>query len=204
MDNSALKNLSGPGKSLKAEPPDNAELAGLMRTGSMRLRDAQSPTLALESQFDLAYNAAHALCLAALRHKGYRPSNRFIVFQVLPHTLGLGPEVWRVLDKCHNTRNLGEYEGMLDVNARLVSDLISATQRVLDALNAQPLSDVNYHGPVSVRDDLPGGLMAKGEQHSNKMTKKPKKDNSPPKTSTSDRPNPPTTYVAPRGKIKNK
>ena len=46
--------------------------------------------------------------------------------------------------------------------------------------------------------------MAKGEQHSNKMTKKPKKDTSPPKTSTSDRPNPPTTYVAPRGKIKNK
>jgi len=76
--------------------------------------------------------------LAALRRKGYRPSNRYIVFQVLPHTLGLGPEVWRVLDKCHNTRNLGEYEGLLDVNARLVADLITATQRVLDALNAQP------------------------------------------------------------------
>ncbi len=45
--------------------------------------------------------------------------------------------------------------------------------------------------------------MAKGEQHSNKMTKKPKKNTSPPKTSTSDRSNPPTTYVAPRGKIKN-
>lgn len=23
-----------------------------------------------------------------------------VVFQVLPHTLGLGPEVWRVLSKC--------------------------------------------------------------------------------------------------------
>jgi hypothetical protein len=46
--------------------------------------------------------------------------------------------------------------------------------------------------------------MAKGEQHSKKMTKKPKKDTSPPKTSVSDRPNPPTTYVAPRGKIKPK
>src|SRR5262245_33974305 len=29
------------------------------------------------------------------RHSGYRPANRYIVFQVLPHTLGLGPEVWR-------------------------------------------------------------------------------------------------------------
>ena len=88
----------------------------------------------MESRFDLAYNAAHALCLAALRSKGYRASNRYIVFQVLPHTLGLGPEVWRVLDKCHNTRNLGEYEGLLDVDARLVADLITATQAVADAV----------------------------------------------------------------------
>jgi hypothetical protein len=56
------------------------------------------------------------------------------VFQVLPHTLSLGPEVWRVLDKCHNTRNLGEYEGLLDVDERLVADLIKAAQAVADAL----------------------------------------------------------------------
>jgi hypothetical protein len=43
----------------------------------------------MESRFDLAYNAAHALCLAALRWHGYRPTNRYIVFQGLPHTLGL-------------------------------------------------------------------------------------------------------------------
>ncbi len=46
--------------------------------------------------------------------------------------------------------------------------------------------------------------MAKGEQRSNKMAKKPKKDTSPPKTSTSDRPMPPVTAVIPRGKEKNK
>ena len=66
---------------------------------------------------------------------GYRAANRYIVFQVLPHTLALGPEVWRVLDKCHNTRNLGEYEGLLDVDDRLVKDLIAAAQSVVDALN---------------------------------------------------------------------
>ena len=129
-----LDNLSGSGKQLKAEAPDAAEIAGLLRTGMARLQDARNTSLALESRFDLAYNAAHALCLAALRRKGYRASNRYIVFQVLPHTLGLGPEVWRVLDKCHNTRNLGEYEGLLDVDARLVSDLITATQAVADTV----------------------------------------------------------------------
>ena len=131
----SLENLCGPGKSLKAEAPDANEIAGLLRTGVARLHDARNSALALESRFDLAYNAAHALCLAALRRMGYRAGNRFIVFQVLPHTLALGPEVWRILDKCHNTRNLGEYEGLLDVDERLVKDLIAATQSVVDALN---------------------------------------------------------------------
>ena len=126
----ALENLCGPGKPLKAEAPDDKEIAGLLRTGIARMHDAHNTALALESRFDLAYNAAHALCLAALRRTGYRPSNRYIVFQVVPHTLGLGPEVWRVLDKCHNTRNLGEYEGMLDVDERLVKDLVAATTAV--------------------------------------------------------------------------
>ncbi len=46
--------------------------------------------------------------------------------------------------------------------------------------------------------------MAKGDQRSNKMATKPKKDTSPPKTSTSDRPMAPVTAVIPRGKDKNK
>ena len=132
-----LENLSGPGKPLKAEAPDPNEFAGLLRSGLARLKDARNTQLALESRFDLAYNAAHSLSLAALRRLGLRSGNRYIVFQVLPHTLGLGPEVWRVLDKCHNTRNLGEYEGLLEVDERLVTDLIAATQAVADALQAR-------------------------------------------------------------------
>ena len=131
-----LENLSRPGGSLKPEPPDAAEIVGLLRTGRARFVDAGNTTLALDSRFELAYNAAHALCLAALRAKGYRAANRYIVFQALPHTLGLGPEVWRVLDLCHNKRNLGEYEGLLEVDERLVKDLITATQKVADALSA--------------------------------------------------------------------
>jgi hypothetical protein len=129
-----LDNLCGPGKPLRKEAPDTAEIEGLMHSGMVRLTDASNPSLSVESRFDLAYNAAHALCLAALRRKGYRSSNRYIVFQALPHTLGLGPEVWRVLDKCHNTRNLGEYEGMLDVDEKLVEGLVQAAAAVANAL----------------------------------------------------------------------
>jgi hypothetical protein len=131
---SPLENLAGPGKPLRQEPPDAADIDGLIRGGKARLADAANPQLSLESRFDLAYNAAHALCLAALRRKGFRPSNRYIVFQVVPHTLGLGPEVWRILDKCHTTRNLSEYEGLLDLDERLVEDLVKATTAVANAL----------------------------------------------------------------------
>ena len=90
---SPLEKLAGAGKSLAAEPPDAREFAGLKRAGLTRLNDAENPTNSLEGRFDLAYNAAHSLCLAALRYCGFRPGNRYIVFQALPHTLGVGPEV---------------------------------------------------------------------------------------------------------------
>ena len=86
----------------------------------------------------MAYNAAHGLCLAALRWHGYRSTNRYIVFQLLPQTLGLGPEVWRVLSKCHDIRNLGEYEGDLNVDERIFTDLIVAARAVAAKLEALP------------------------------------------------------------------
>jgi hypothetical protein len=106
----------------------------LVKSAIARLNDAANESLALESRFDLAYNAAHALSLAALRWHGYRAQHRCIVFQVLPTTLGLGPEVWRILAKAHDKRNLGEYEGDLDIDLRLVSDLVTATQAVAEAV----------------------------------------------------------------------
>lgn len=135
---SPLERLAGPGKALSAEPPDAKEFAGLKRSGLTRLNDASNTAISLEGRFDLAYNAAHALCLAALRHHGFRAGNRYVVFQVLPHTLGLGPEVWRVLAKCHDIRNLGEYEGVLDIDERIVTDLIAACRSVAAKLETLP------------------------------------------------------------------
>lgn len=133
---SPLEKLAGPNKPLVQEPADDAEVSGLVRSGKARLADAVNLALSLESRFDLAYNAAHALCLAALRRRGYRARHRYIVFQVLPHTLGLGPEVWRVLDHAHGKRNLSEYEGHVDVDERLVRDTVIACQRVAAMLDA--------------------------------------------------------------------
>jgi len=135
MTSPELENLARIGK-LKREPPSARELEGLLRSGEARLADAANPTLAPESRFDLAYNAAHALALAALRRLGYRSENRYLVFQTLPHTLGLPAATWRVLAKCHERRNRSEYEGLFDMDDRLLSDLIDAVRVLLAALRA--------------------------------------------------------------------
>ena len=120
---------------LKSEPAEPEEIAGLLQSGRVRLADARNTHISLESRFDLAYNAAHALSLAALRLRGYRPNKaRFVVFQALQHTLGLGPEIWRVLDKGHALRNTAEYEGYFEIDEQLLTDLKKSAEAVEDAL----------------------------------------------------------------------
>ena len=133
MTSAELESLVRIGR-LKREPAGEAEIDGLIRSGEARLADAAKGSLSLESRFDLAYNAAHALALAALRRLGYRSDNRFLVFQTLPHTLGVPSAIWRVLAKGHETRNLAEYEGALEIDERLVTDLIEAAKAVRTAL----------------------------------------------------------------------
>ena len=60
------------------------------------------------------------------------------MFQLLPDTLGLGPEGWRVLSKCHDMRNRTEYEGALDVDERLVTDVIGACRKVANKIKELP------------------------------------------------------------------
>ena len=131
MPSSPLDNLVRIGQ-LKAEPPAQAEFDGLLRSGQVRLADAQNRTLSLESRFDLAYNAAHALSLATLRWHGYRSENRYLVFQTLTHTLAMESAQWRVLDQAHRKRNLAEYEGDLDVDEALVEAMIRVARTVAE------------------------------------------------------------------------
>jgi hypothetical protein len=126
-------------KQLKAEPPSRKEFEALVRLGRTRLDGARRSDLALENRFDLGYGAAHALSLAALRWHGYRSENRYIVFQCLPHTVGLGPEHWRVLALCHERRNAAEYGGELNVDDKLVADLLKATGAVLSKVSTLKL-----------------------------------------------------------------
>jgi len=134
MSRDELENLVAVG-SLKRGGSSPREIAGLIASGRARLHDASHLTLSPDSRFDLAYNAAHALALAALRHAGYRSDNRYVVFQALPHTLALGPRVWRVLSRAHDIRNMLEYEGTVEVDERFLDDLLAAAALVEQAVS---------------------------------------------------------------------
>ena len=115
-------------RQLKREQATREEFTGLLNSARKRLADARNTSLAPESRFDLAYGAAHGFALAALRQKGYRSENRFTVFQALVHTTnGLDRAAVQIFARCHNERNLAEYEGRTEIDERLLEDLIRCT-----------------------------------------------------------------------------
>ena len=121
---------------LKHEPPDQAEFDGMVASAKARLKDARLEGLSKDSQFSLAYGAAHALALAAMRWPGYRSDNRYLVFQCLEKTARLETVKWRILDQCHNRRNLAEYEGHLEIDPQLLKELIEITEELLVKVEA--------------------------------------------------------------------
>ena len=137
-----LENLAR-AKQLNAESPSAEQIGRLLASAETQLRDSRNTSLGAPSRFMLAYNAAHALALAALRAAGYRPSSaghRKIIFQVLDATADAPPELWRALDRYHDRRNASEYEGAPPATIMEADDMVKLTtelQRLVLA-RAQP------------------------------------------------------------------
>lgn len=129
MSNEALDNLVRIGQ-LKVEAASRAEFDGMVSSARIRLKDAQNESLEPDSQFDLAYGAAHRLALATLRQQGYRSENRITVFQTLVHTVGTDRADIQIFLKAHNERNLAEYEGGAEIDQKLLTELIRCTKRL--------------------------------------------------------------------------
>lgn len=138
MSRKELDNLAKVG-GLKVEAYDEAEYRGLVVSGRRRLVDARNEQLAPESRFDLAYNAAHSLALAALRYNGFRSDKRYIVFQALEHTAAMASSKWRVLSKCHDARNLAEYEGHTEIDTKLLAELLKVASELEALVAALPV-----------------------------------------------------------------
>jgi hypothetical protein len=98
------------------------------------LTDAQNESLDPDSQFDLAYGAAHRAGARCTTSQGYRSENRITVFQTLVHTLGSDNADVQIFLKAHNERNLAEYEGRMEIDERLLADLIRCTKKLEKAV----------------------------------------------------------------------
>jgi hypothetical protein len=133
MSNKELDNLVKIGQ-LKKEPSSQSEIATQIQSGRDRLQDAGAAGISLSGKFLLGYSAAYAFSLAALRKQGYRPANRYIVFQCLPHTMSVGTDIWRVLADAHDVRNGFEYEGSEEVTEDLSEQVIRCA-KVLEKLS---------------------------------------------------------------------
>ena len=127
---------------LSHEAPIRAEFQGLVDDAAATLKDAQNATLSPESRFRLAYGAVHSIALAALRWHGYRPrNNRQVVFQALAHTLQAPAPVWRMLARSHEQRNRRDYEGLGEIDERLLADVIAAGIDLLARIRQLPLPE---------------------------------------------------------------
>jgi hypothetical protein len=117
---------------LKAESATRSEYTGMLVSARKRLVDAHNEDLDPDSRFDLAYGAAHRLALAALRREGYRSEDRITVFQTLVHTIGTERSHIQTFLKAHNERNLAEYQGRMEIDPKLLVELLRST-RALEA-----------------------------------------------------------------------
>ncbi len=111
-----LENLIG--KGLQQEPASPEELRRFLNKIAIKLADAQSETLSLDSRFDLAYEALLQIGLAALRANGFRPDSRgghhLLALQTLNTTIGYPREKLRLLDEFRRQRATGLYDGSFD------------------------------------------------------------------------------------------
>jgi hypothetical protein len=138
MGKQELDNLVKIGN-LKVEDASRGELDGMIKSARRGLVDAQNQSIATDSQFDLAYEAAHKF--AALRRQGYRSENRITVFQTLTHTMVIDNADLQVFLRAHNERNLAAYEGRIDIDKKLLAGLIGATKRLASAVGKLAPSD---------------------------------------------------------------
>lgn len=138
---------------LKVEAPSKTELRSFLARADNALADAALAKLSNSGRFDAAYNAAHALALAALRANGYRPGDgpghRAIVFQSLVHTLGAPATLASTLNRYHTRRNRSEYVAFEEATVEEARDLTAQAGQLRDLL----LRWLRQHHPEWLKND---------------------------------------------------
>ena len=131
-----LNNLVNLGK-LQPQPPRKSEIDGILQRAAEFLEGAQNASGPLSVRFSLAYSAAHAIALGALRMAGYRPAYRGVAFQCIVHVIPCSDDEAETLITAHEIRNNVEYDGLPDPHPGFVEDLLKVTRMIQDQADLQ-------------------------------------------------------------------
>jgi hypothetical protein len=134
-----LENLLRIGK-LKAYAADEREIARVLDSAQLALKDAAVADLSGDSRLNLAYRAMMQAALAAVLANGYRPStsepgHHQLLLQALPKTIGLASERVLVLEAFRKARNQNDYRG-LPVSDATARECAEEAGRLLAAVRA--------------------------------------------------------------------
>lgn len=132
-----LENLLKIGR-LKVHEPDDAEVQRLLAAIKRNLADAAAVNISDETRFDAAYKAVMQCALVAMLAAGYRPvanepGHHQTLIQSLPLTLGVGNDMWVVLDALRRQRNANDYTGQ-PVTAGAVAECLAQAKALEKAL----------------------------------------------------------------------
>jgi hypothetical protein len=122
---------------LTAHRPSADETARLLALVERDLASCLTPGLDSDWRFSIAYNACLQCAVAALAAEGYRAgreAHHYRVLQSLTFTLGLEPEVVRILDSFRKKRNLCDYELTGLISEKELAEVVGMAQSLRDRL----------------------------------------------------------------------
>lgn len=103
------------------------EIANLLSVVDRDLHDTRAHGLSVDWKFNIAYNAALQLAVAALAAAGYRVArggpHHHRVIQSLAHTVGAGEDTVRLLDRFRKKRNIAEYDSAGTISEREAAEV---------------------------------------------------------------------------------
>lgn len=129
-----LQNLVETGQ-LKSHQAEQHEIRSHLETAKNLLNDAKREANSMAGRFNTAYSAGHSLLMAAIKLRGYRPTqekgHRSILYSTLDQTLPAAASAKGPLERAHMQRNRAEYDGDdLDVTESQLEALIKAVENV--------------------------------------------------------------------------
>lgn len=138
---SPLDNLVEAGV-LKTHVADPKELQVHISIARERLKDASLAGLSPSGKFTSLYDAAHALCMAAIKIYGYRPSDerghRQGLFNVIDQVTPAAASAKNILLQAHGVRNVMQYDGTMQ-------DFSEGEMEALEKETSNLLEEVEYN-----------------------------------------------------------